>query len=317
MTGRDAQLATINKASRMLAKADVGEALDIADKAEVIRAYLKRSGANLEIQNQAAQLRHDADRHAARLLAKVIRPKGGKPSHGTTVLKDYGIDDRKEYERMRLKASIPARAYAAFCAETMAKGEELTQVRLIQLAKRLASPPEVEGDIPLPEGTFATIVIDPPWPMKKIERELYPEQGTSPGYPTMTLEDIAELPVADKAAEDCHLYLWVTQKYLPDGLRLCSLWGFRYQCLLTWVKPSGFTPFSWMYNTEHVIFGRRGSLDVQQKGIKLAFDAKVTGHSEKPDVFYDIVSRASPGPRLELFARKDREGFTVWGDEVQ
>ena len=76
------------------------------------------------------------------------------------------------------------------------------------------------------------------------------------------------------------------------------------------------TPFSWMYNTEHVLFGRIGSLKLEKLGIKLAFNEKSREHSRKPDVFYDIVKQASPEPRLDMFSRESREGFNLWGNEV-
>jgi N6-adenosine-specific RNA methylase IME4 len=167
-----------------------------------------------------------------------------------------------------------------------------------------------------PNGTYRCLVIDPPWPMEKIEREVRPKQGRYLDYPSMTLDSIQALPVASLAADDCHLYLWTTQKFLPDALRLAEAWGFRYQCLMTWVKPTGMTPYSWMYNTEHVIFARRGHLALNQNGLKLSFEAPSPGHSIKPDVFYERVQIASSGPRLEMFARRERDGFTAWGDEI-
>jgi len=85
---------------------------------------------------------------------------------------------------------------------------------------------------------------------------------------------------------------------------------------MTWRKNVGFTPFSWMYDTEHVIFARRGNLTLTQLGLRLSFDAPVIGHSVKPAVFYERVLAASPGPRLEMFARREREGFIAWGNEV-
>ncbi len=173
---------------------------------------------------------------------------------------------------------------------------------------------------PVPEGRYRCIVIDPPWPVQKIEREQRPHQGAELDYPTMS-EDEIRTRIADElrtriAADGCHLYLWVTQRYLPLGLELTEAWGFRYQCLLTWVKPTGMTPYSWMYNTEHVIFARQGGVALTRLGLKLAFDAPVVRHSEKPTTFYDLVRQASPGPRLAMFERKPREGFTVWGNEV-
>lgn len=170
----------------------------------------------------------------------------------------------------------------------------------------------------LPQGKYRCLVIDPPWPVKKIEREERPNQGIELDYPTMSLEEIEALPIPDLAEESgCHLYLWVTQKFLPAGLQMVESWGFNYQCLMTWRKNVGFTPYSWMYDTEHVIFARRGNLPLQQLGLRLSFDAPVNGHSVKPDVFFDErVVLASPEPRLEMFARRSREGFTVYGNEV-
>jgi N6-adenosine-specific RNA methylase IME4 len=112
------------------------------------------------------------------------------------------------------------------------------------------------------------------------------------------------------------VYLWVTQHYLPVGLRLLDAWGVDYECTLTWIKNVGITPFSWMYSTEHVLFGHVGSLTVLRKGLRLDFTASVRGHSVKPDVFYERVLQASPSPRLDMFARRQRAGFAAWGAEV-
>lgn len=176
---------------------------------------------------------------------------------------------------------------------------------------------EEAAKTPAPEGKYKCIVIDPPWPVHKIEREVRPNQKAPLDYPTMTLAEIAALPLPDLAFDDgCHLYLWTTQKFLPAAIGLIAQWGFNYQCLMTWVKPTGMTPYSWMYNTEHVVFARRGNLPLERNGLKLAFDAPATGHSIKPDAFYERVMVASPGPRLDMFARRQREGFAVWGNEV-
>ncbi|MDN5854341.1 MAG: MT-A70 family methyltransferase, partial [Actinomycetia bacterium] len=163
------------------------------------------------------------------------------------------------------------------------------------------------------------IVIDPPWPMKKIERAERPNQGVTLDYPVLTLDQIADediVPVRRHADDDCHIYLWVTHKFLRPGLDLLDAWGFRYQCVMTWRKNVGITPFSWMYDTEHVLFGTRGNLPLERKGLRLSFEAPVVGHSVKPDVFYERVTEASPGPRVEMFARRQRAGFEAWGNEV-
>jgi len=182
------------------------------------------------------------------------------------------------------------------------------------LEKREESPIETP---PLPDKKYRCLVIDPPWEMQKIEREERPEQGKYLDYPTMSLEEIEKIPIRELAYEEgCHVYLWTTHKRLPDALNLFEKWGVKYQCLMTWVKPTGMTPYSWMYNTEHVLFGRIGNLQLEKLGIKLSFEASSREHSRKPDIFYDIVRQASPEPRLDMFSREPREGYELWGNEV-
>lgn len=184
-----------------------------------------------------------------------------------------------------------------------------------ELKKRLRARSAVTPS--LPTGQFSAIVIDPPWPIEKIEREVRPNQGPALDYPTMPLEQIETVCGEVLAGQpQCHVYLWVTQKYLPAGLKLFEAWDVKYQCVMTWVKNVGPTPFSWMYDTEHVLFGRRGSLPLNQMGLRLSFQAAATGHSVKPAVFYERVCAASPEPRLAMFERGDRPGFEVWGDEL-
>ena len=167
-----------------------------------------------------------------------------------------------------------------------------------------------------PEGKYRCIVIDPPWPIDKIARDVRPNQ-VAIDYPTMTIEEMRVLPIRELADEaGCHVYLWATHKHIPNALSLFDFWSVRYQCVMTWVKNVGFTPFSWMYSTEHALFGRIGSLDVERKGLRLDFSAKVREHSRKPEEFFERVALASPEPRLEMFARQEREGFTAWGNET-
>ena len=168
----------------------------------------------------------------------------------------------------------------------------------------------------VPDGLYQCIVIDPPWPMEKIKRKKRANQAGF-DYPTMTEAELREFPLPDIAAKDCHLYLWTTHKFMPMALRLAEHWGFRYQCIMTWVKNVGFTPFSWMYSTEHVLFCRKGSLKLKQLGMRLDFDAKVREHSRKPDVFYETVARASPEPRIDVFSREARDGFDQFGNETE
>lgn len=168
---------------------------------------------------------------------------------------------------------------------------------------------------PEPDKKYKTIVIDPPWPMEKILRDERPNQHEF-DYPTMSLDEIRKLPV-NRIAEQSgsHIYLWTTQKYLPSAFEIFNDWGVDYQCLMTWIKNVGFTPFSFMYSTEHCLFGRYGTLSLLKLGKRLDFTAKVREHSRKPDEFYELVKEVSPEPRLDWFSREPRNGFEQYGNE--
>ncbi|MFZ2035419.1 MAG: MT-A70 family methyltransferase [Dehalococcoidales bacterium] len=179
-----------------------------------------------------------------------------------------------------------------------------------------AAKKSLSREIPLPVKKYRTIVIDPPWPMGKILRDSRPLQ-TDFDYPVMDTFEISMLPIESLSNPDgCHIYLWTTQKFLPSALEDLKNWGVEYQCIMTWVKNVGFTPFSWMYSTEHCLFGHIGSLPLLRMGLRLDFEAKVREHSRKPEVFYDLVREASPGPRLDMFSREQHAGFDQYGNEV-
>lgn len=190
--------------------------------------------------------------------------------------------------------------------------------------KKLGRIPKEEAQIKLAEWKsrleikpiFRTIVIDPPWPMEKIQREVRPNQVEF-DYTTMSIEEIKGFPLQKFMSKDgCHVYMWTTQKFLQYSFDVFNAWGVKYQCLMTWVKNVGFTPFSWMYSTEHVLYGTVGSLPLLRKGLRLDFNAKVREHSRKPDEFYDLVKRVSVEPRVDIFSREKRDGFEQYGYEV-
>lgn len=228
------------------------------------------------------------------------------------VARAFDFSRRREnlsWSHHREVAALPPAEADAWLDTAEAEGWSRKQLRSACHAPKQGEP------IPPPDGKYSCLVVDPPWPMEKIEREVRPAQ-VGFDYPTMTEEELRALPISDWSADDAHLYLWVTHKFLPMGLMLAEAWGFHYQCLLTWVKHVGMTPFSWMYSTEHVLFCRRGNLPLVALGQRLDFAAPATGHSIKPDAFFDLVRQVSPGPRIEVFARLPHEGFVPWGNEV-
>jgi N6-adenosine-specific RNA methylase IME4 len=135
----------------------------------------------------------------------------------------------------------------------------------------------------------------------------------------MTIDEIASLPVDGLAEKDAHLYLWTTNRYLFDAKTVAEAWGFRYAQILVWAKtPKGLGPGgTWAQSTEYVLFCRRGSLKSLRRFDSTWFNWKRMGnaHSRKPDAFLDMVEQASPGPYVELFARRARFGWDYWGDQ--
>jgi N6-adenosine-specific RNA methylase IME4 len=173
-------------------------------------------------------------------------------------------------------------------------------------------------------GPYSTILADPPWQFSNRTGKVAPEHRRLLRYPTMELKEIMDLPISTLAAAQSHLYLWVPNALLPDGLRVMEAWGFTYKSNVVWYKvrkdggPDGRGVGFYFRNvTELVLFGVRGSMRTLNPGrtqVNLLATQK-REHSRKPDELYDIIERCSPGPYLELFARFRRKGWDQWGNE--
>ena len=166
---------------------------------------------------------------------------------------------------------------------------------------------------------FDLLVSDPPWPMNKTgKRASRPNQGTRLDYPTMSLAEIAGMPVAGCAADNAMLFLWTTHSFLRAAFDVMDAYGFSYQRTLTWDKGNGICLCGFHHRTEFCLFGYRGTIEVfpHRKAIPTVFAGKSERHSAKPDEFYRMVEPLGTN-RLDIFARRPREGWTVWGNEVE
>ena len=210
-------------------------------------------------------------------------------------------------------------------AEIVAKGEKeileaAKNIRQEKAKKRKEENDRIKAEarqIPLPNGKYRTIVIDPPWDMKKIQRDVAPDQVDF-DYPTMSLAEIADFECGEMAHDDCWVFCWTTQKYLPATFGILEAWGFKYLATMTWHKTGGFQPFGLpQYNSEFVLIGKRGDIEFDDtKRFFLCNEWPRREHSRKPDEFYDLIARVSPEPRIDVFSREKREGFVQFGAEA-
>ena len=170
-----------------------------------------------------------------------------------------------------------------------------------------------------------TVLADPPWQFQNRTGKVAPEHRRLSRYDTMKLEEICALPVEAVCAERSHLYLWVPNALIGEGLRVMRAWGFTYKANIVWAKrrkdggPDGRGVGFYFRNvTELILFGVRGSLRTGPAGRRQVnmIETRKREHSRKPDELYDVVEACSPGPYLELFARYPRAGWSVWGNEA-
>lgn len=174
---------------------------------------------------------------------------------------------------------------------------------------------------------FATVLADPPWQFQNRTGKMAPEHKRLARYPTMTLQEIKDLPVEAIAEDTAHLYLWVPNALLAEGLEVMSHWGFTYKTNLIWYKirkdggpDRRGVGFYFRNVTEVILFGVRGKgARTLQPGRSQEniISSRKREHSRKPDEQYDLIEACSWGPRIELFARGQREGWFSWGNQSE
>ena len=332
-------LALLEVGCRHLAEAkDARDAMLIRDQAQAMRVWYKQRHLSLEAINDAAELKLWAERRIGEILREMPKAEGGRPTKTgsivepvSTTLSEIGLD-KKQSHRFQAVASVPIGDFQAHLQSTREAGKEITTAAVYKLAKSKAKEAKamerekeavkhgcVIADLhqAAEEGRrYGTFYIDPPWD--------YDNQATraSTGnhYGTMPLDEIAALPVGKLAADNCHLHLWTTNAFLFDCPRLFDAWGFKYQGVFVWCKPQMGIGNCWRVSHEFMLLAIRGeprSFAVHDLTSWAAIDRGK--HSAKPDKVRLMVERASPGPRLELFAREDTtwRGWDVWGNQIE
>lgn len=326
-------LTRLSTATRALAEvSSASEAWELSRTAEAARQYAKMKGLGTEAVNYATGIKAkamilladfiDAGQADGTIVTRqTARSSGTSPDDRSTVPSVLGTEtDQQAYdavrEARRLRAALDGADVDGLISRANNQGEDLGLKGLRFAAAASREPAPVCAPMPLPPGKFSCIVIDPPWPMKKIKRDIKRPNQAAFDYAVMSEDELGELEIP--LSDDCHVWTWTTHKFLPMALRLLDVWGLRYVCTFVWHKPGGFQPMKLpQYNCEFALYARRGSPTfTTTKELKVCFEAPRGKHSEKPQLFYDMVRRVTSGPRLDMFNRRAIDGFRGWGLEA-
>lgn len=324
-------LVKLEGAVRALAEArTLDEVKHVHDIATAAAEYARAARLGLEAQNHAAEIKLRAERKAGELLRGLERatPQTARivfnAKHDTeyaTVLEDTNTT-RLDAHRWQKIAALPDETFEQFIAETVERRAELTTTGALRIVKELEREAKRQENaqhvatvittdaIP---AEFTTIVIDPPWDWGD-EGDVDQLGRARPTYATMSLGQLAAIHIP--AADNSHIYLWITNRSLPKGFTLLDAWGFRYVTCLTWVKPHYGMGNYFRGQTEHLLFGVRGSLQLMRRDVGTVIHAPRGNddHSSKPVEAYDLIETCSPGPYLDMFSRQTRRGWFTWGE---
>ncbi len=301
--------------------------LGIADWPRVVRDGMTEQQKREHVIRLNLARRHLNESQRAMVAAKLVNAPAHRPQESRSI--DPLITQPEAAEL--LNVSVPsvkrARVVLEEAPPEMVEKVERGEMAVSRVAKEVrreqqrernralveqTSPPEIVA----PETRFVTIVLDPPWDWGD-EGDADQFGRARPTYHTMGIDEVRALPVGDLAADNAHLYLWITNRSLPKGFDLLEAWGFRYVTMLTWCKPHFGMGNYYRGSTEQVLFGVRGSLGLLRHDVGTWFEApRGDKHSAKPIAFYEMVETCSPGPWLEMFARSERPGWRAWGAEA-
>jgi N6-adenosine-specific RNA methylase IME4 len=283
---------------------DIEELQTWRDQAAALEAYLRSKqlqrpmlGAQRRIEARIGELLGEAPGHGP--------GRGKKNTHAEGLSRD---GDRSDFR-------ILARGFGCLDEDEWRKSRRA----LVSLLRhRLHMLPETP---PLPEGKFRCIVADPPWQLDT-GPNVFGGTGESGHdnleYEQLSVDDIKQLPVEKSAADDAHLYLWTTNKYLEASYSVARAWGFKPSVILVWAKtPRGVgLGDAFKLTTEFCLYARRGSLKERMVVERTWFEWARRRHSEKPEAFYEMVESVAHAPFLEMFSRRNRDGWTHWGEEA-
>lgn len=272
--------------------------MSVASQEQVNRGnqYKKVEGLSIVDKPSKTEPAHNTQKE----IAESLNWGTGKVARGQYVIK-HAPEEVKE--KLRAGELSMNEAYKAIKTE---EKKAIVQEQIQVLKEKEVQPST---------GIYDVIVIDPPWQMEKIEREVAPNQ-VGFDYPTMNIDEIKAMDLP--AEENCHVFMWITQKHHRHGFEIFDAWGVNFICEFVWHKNGGFQPFGLpQFNHEYVMYGRIGTPTfIDFKNFFTCFNANRTGHSAKPEEFYDTIRRVTAGKRIDMFNRRKIEGYDTWGNQA-
>jgi len=319
-------LVRLAEARRLLAEAKtLDEIKDIRNTAQTLANHFKIAKLGLEAQNDAAEIKVRAERKMGALLAEMdgLGTHGGdRRSSTSAVLETVGIT-RNQSSRWQKVAWLADERFEELLAGQREAEAEITTAYFLRAWRRekknqngKRGPTGRYGDfseIVASGEHYGTVYADPPW--------FYGNQATRGAtgdhYPGMTVDEIAAMPVVEVVEDAAHLHLWTTNAFLFDARSVLEAWGFEYKSCFLWVKPQIGMGNYWRVSHEFLLLGVRRGLRFRERDERSWQEWKRGRHSAKPEAMYRIIERVSPPSYLEMFARRQREGWTSYGHEVE
>jgi N6-adenosine-specific RNA methylase IME4 len=296
--------------------ATIIDTIDDVDWLEETRAQARALETYLRDKDMQAPMLGTQRRIEARIGQLLGEPVQGR-TQSLVVTKVSETADPHDISDFRLLAN----AFNGNCNLEFAEWRKSRRALIKLMKHRLGIQPELA---PLPDNIYRCIVADPPWEVTTGPGFTSKPSGGQPlDYDYLTVEQIKDMPVADHSAADAHLYLWTVNKYLEQSYQIARAWGFQPSTMLVWAKTpmGGGIGGDFRLTTEFCLFARRGKLEAMQICPTTWFNWPRGIHSEKPEEFYQLVEAMTPAPydeldRLDLFSRRQRQGWAVWGNET-
>jgi len=322
-------LIKLGDATKLLAQVrDAPSAKKLMDLASAAEHYARKAKLGEESIASASAIKLDAERMLGRYLkATPDAPRGGRPDLGPAsvpkssvpTLASLGISKKLSSEAQRL-AAIPDDDFAAVKASPSPAAAMRSLISATNRADRMDDLAKIAvGNAPLPIGSTAArypvIYADPPWRYEFVQTE---SRAIENHYPTMALDEICGLAVGELATPDAILFLWATSPKLHEALAVVSAWGFTYRSSAVWVKDQIGMGYYFRHRHELLLVATRGSFPAPAPADRhdSVIEAPRGKHSEKPEVFAEVIERMYPKlPKVELFCRSPREGWSVWGNQ--